>query len=89
MGGQLHSLLDVTIVYRETRHEFWDLLSGRIKKVVVRVTEREIPPEMATGDYENDEDFRKHFQAWVSELWEQKDQQIAEIYQQMNQTGAK
>ncbi len=79
MGGQLHAMLDVTIVYKESRHEFWDFLMGRVSKVVVRVTEREIPPEMATGDYENDPEFRAHFQAWVSELWAHKDQQIEEI----------
>lgn len=79
MGGQLHCMLDVTIVYREDRNEFWDFLMGRVTKVVVRVTEREIPPEMATGDYENDPEFRAHFQAWVSELWAHKDQQIDAI----------
>lgn len=79
MGGQLHAMLDVTIVYQQEKHEFWDFLFGRVKKVVVRVTEREIPDEMAQGDYENDPEFRAHFQAWVSDLWEQKDQQIAEI----------
>lgn len=79
MGGQLHSMLDVTIVYREEQHEFWDFLMGRVSKIVVRVTEREIPPEMAAGDYENDPEFRAHFQAWVSELWANKDQQIAQL----------
>ena len=84
MGGQLHSMLDVTIVYREPQHEFWDFLSGRVSKVVVRITEREIPAEMAMGDYENDPEFRAHFQRWVSELWANKDQQIAEIYKELN-----
>ena len=79
MGGQLHAMLDVTIVYDSDRNEFWDFLMGRVSKVVVRVTEREIPPEMALGDYENDPEFRAHFQAWVSELWANKDQQIAAI----------
>ena len=81
MGGQLHAMLDVTIVYQQEKHEFWDFLFGRVNKVVVRVTEREIPEEMAQGDYENDPEFRAHFQSWVSEIWGQKDQQIAEIYQ--------
>ncbi|MCG8672209.1 MAG: acyltransferase [Pseudomonadales bacterium] len=81
MGGQLHAMLDVTIVYQQEKHEFWDFLFGRVNKVVVRVTEREIPEEMAQGDYENHPEFRAHFQSWVSEIWGQKDQQIAEIYQ--------
>lgn len=79
MGGMLHSMLDVTIVYKENTFGFWDLMCGRVHHVMVRVTQREIPDEFATGDYENDAEFRERFQAWVSEIWLEKDALIGTL----------
>lgn len=82
MGGQLRSMLDVTIVYHDKTHGFWDLLCGRIQRVSVRVVERSIPDEFSKGDYENDEAFRAQFQAWVTQIWEEKDVLIASLKQE-------
>lgn len=79
MGGLLHSLLDVTIVYNEKTIGFWDLMCGRVRHVKVRVTQREIPAGFAEGDYENDAEFRERFQAWVSDLWLEKDALIGRL----------
>jgi 1-acyl-sn-glycerol-3-phosphate acyltransferase len=79
MGGLLHSMLDVTIVYKEGPFGFWDLMCGRVRHVIVRVKQREIPAEFATGDYENDAEFRERFQTWVSELWLEKDALIGQL----------
>lgn len=79
MGGLLHSMLDVTIVYNEKTIGFWDLMCGRVRSVKVRVTQREIPAEFAAGDYENDAEFRERFQAWVSDLWLEKDALIGSL----------
>src|SRR3546814_21162210 len=35
LGEQLHSLLDVTIVYPEGSRGFWDFLCGRVRHVIV------------------------------------------------------
>lgn len=80
MGGMLHSMLDVTIVYKENTIGFWDLMCGRVHHVMVRVTQREIPAEFATGDYENDAAFRERFQVWVADLWQEKDALIARLH---------
>jgi 1-acyl-sn-glycerol-3-phosphate acyltransferase len=79
MGGLLHSMLDVTIVYNEKTIGFWDLMCGRVHSVKVRVTQREIPAEFAAGDYENDAEFRERFQTWVSDLWLEKDALIGSL----------
>ncbi|CBL46501.1 Phospholipid/glycerol acyltransferase [gamma proteobacterium HdN1] len=79
MGGILHSMLDVTIVYGGNQFGFWDLMCGRVRKVTVQVTMREIPQTLGEGDYENDPVFREQFQAWVSDLWEEKDGLIDQI----------
>ena len=76
MGERFDALLDVTIVYPEGVPTFWDLLSGRVRQVVVRVRELEIPRDLLGGDYEGDPQFRARIQGWVQELWAEKDRRI-------------
>lgn len=82
MGGQLQSMLDVTIVYHDKDIGFWDLLCGRVHSLTVHVVERPIPAAFASGDYESDLAFRNEFQAWVNQLWQEKDSLITAIKQQ-------
>jgi len=79
MGERFDALLDVTIVYPEGVPSFWDLLSGRLNQVVVRVREREIPKDLLGGDYEGDPAFRARMQAFVHTMWAEKDARIEEI----------
>ncbi|WP_343578147.1 MULTISPECIES: acyltransferase [Pseudomonas] len=77
LGEQLDTLLDVTLVYpKGPRPGFWDLLCGRVPRVIVDIQAREIDPALWQGDYENDPEFRQYVQAWVSRLWEEKDARI-------------
>lgn len=80
MGEILHRVLDVTIVYPGGALSLWDLCCGRMRKVVVRVTVREIPDWMRSGDYQDDPEFRARFQAWISDAWARKDEQIAALH---------
>jgi 1-acyl-sn-glycerol-3-phosphate acyltransferase len=79
MGERFDALLDVTIVYPEGVPSFWDFLSGKVKQVVVRVRELEIPKDLLGGDYEGDPAFRARMQAWLHEIWTEKDLKIQEI----------
>src|SRR5512133_125417 len=79
MGERFDALLDVTIVYPEGVPSFWDFLSGKVKQVVVRVRELEIPKDLLVGDYEGDPAFRARMQAWLHEIWTEKDHRIEEI----------
>ncbi|PHV11585.1 acyltransferase [Chitinimonas sp. BJB300] len=82
MGEKFQSLLDVTVFYPEGAPSFWDLLSGRVKQIVVLVNEQPIPRDLMVGDYGGDAEFRARMQAWVQGLWQAKDQQLADLYQQ-------
>jgi 1-acyl-sn-glycerol-3-phosphate acyltransferase len=73
MGGMLHSLLDVTIAYRDRSPSLWDLCCGRLDRVVVHVRQRAIEDWMSAGDYLTDGEFRRRFQTWVAGLWHEKD----------------
>lgn len=73
LGESLEALLDITIIYPEGRQGFWQFLSGRLEKVVVRVEQRAIPPHLLHGDYQASESFREEFRQWVAGLWQEKD----------------
>ena len=77
MGGALRSIIDVTVCYPHGRPTVVDLFADRIPEVRVHVREREIPAELAGGDYEGDAAFRARFQSWINTLWAQKDAQLA------------
>lgn len=76
MGDKFQSLLDCTIIYPGGIPSFSDFMHGRIPKVVVRIREVPIPVKFSQGDYENDPEFKKEFQSWISDLWEYKDKEI-------------
>ena len=79
LGEKFHSLLDVTIVYPDGIPTFWDFLCGKVKKVIFRVSNVEIPSQFLNGDYEGDKEFQADFQKWVQDLWNDKDKQIAAL----------
>ncbi|MFN3581034.1 MAG: acyltransferase, partial [Pseudomonas sp.] len=87
MGQQLRSLVDITLHYPDGSPSFWQLMTGKVRKVVVHCKIRPIPPEFLGQDYQNDEAFRLAFQAWISGLWEEKDQLLAQLHQEHPPAG--
>lgn len=81
MGEMFTSILDVTIVYPDGHLSIWDLACGRLRHVIVDVRQRPVPPELLGGDYTNDPVFREQFQAWLHEIWCEKDALITRIKQ--------
>ena len=79
MGDKFHSLVDVTIVYPAGAPNFWQFLCGDTPRVVVRVRQLPIPAEFCAGDYAEDAAFRSTFQRWLSQLWQDKDEQIGAL----------
>ena len=76
MGEQLIALINVTIHYPDGRPDFWDLLCGRISRVVMRIDSQPLPPEFLGRSYDQDERYRLSFQEWVNELWNDKDEKL-------------
>ena len=84
LGPQLDALLDVTLVYPGQRAPgFWKLISGQVPKVIMDIRTRELDPALWAGDYQGDAEFRQYVQAWVSQLWEDKDTRIAELKREL------
>jgi hypothetical protein len=79
MGEHFDAILDVTIIYPDGPVELWGLLSGQLGRVVVDVKQRPIPREWLGADYAQDPAFRAAFQAWVQEIWAEKDALIGRV----------
>jgi 1-acyl-sn-glycerol-3-phosphate acyltransferase len=79
LGEHCHRLLDVTIVYPHGAPKFWQLLSGRVDDVIVRVQQREVPAELTQGNYGGDPQFRQRMQDWVNAMWADKDALIERL----------
>lgn len=73
MGEMLDAIIDVTLMYPRGRPTFGDLLCGRVREVHAQVQARPVPAALLHGDYQNDGEFRLHFQAWMNGLWAEKD----------------
>lgn len=82
MGEQLDAILDVTIAYPAGIPSTWNFLQGRIPEIRVDVVKRPLPDHLRHGDYSHDPDYRAAFQAWVSDLWAEKDMKMAELLEQ-------
>lgn len=79
MGEDFEALLDVTIAYPRGTPTFWDLLCGRMEEVVVRVRSRPIPPALASGGRDDPAAFRAGVQAWIGEMWAEKDRELDDL----------
>jgi len=80
MGDSMEKILDVTIVYQGKGPSLWYYLTGRIPKIIVDVQVRDIDKSLI-GDYQNDREFRTHFQAWLNQHWQEKDALIHKLSQ--------
>jgi 1-acyl-sn-glycerol-3-phosphate acyltransferase len=79
LGGKFDALLDVTIVFPGGPPTFWDLMTGRVSRVVVDVHRRAIPADLTTSDYVGDPAMRQRMQDWVNTLWREKDALIESL----------
>lgn len=79
LGSQFDKQLNVTLCYPDNHtRPFYDMLSGRLTRIVVRINLVPIGEELH-GDYVNDKNFKRGFQRWLNGLWEEKDRQLTDI----------
>ncbi len=79
MGERFQALVDVTLFYPGGAPTFADLLGGKLHEVVVVIRELAIPPNLLGGDYASDPEYRSRVQAWVHDLWTEKDRLLEQL----------
>lgn len=87
VANELHDKLDgivnVTVVYDKEVMSFWDFACGRFKNVIVRYEVLD-KADVPLGDYYQDRLYRKRFQSWLNQLWEEKDKLIDQFKETVN-----
>ena len=79
MGEEITQVLDVVIDYPNHHSpSFWDMMTGKIDKVIVRAELIDIPLEVR-GNYIQSSQQRKTVQRWVNGLWQNKDAKLSEM----------
>ncbi len=83
LADELDALIDVTIIYPQTTTTnlsptFWQFLTGGITEIIVKAKRVEIPKELLGRNFRTDRDFRSELEAWVDQLWRDKDQLISD-----------
>jgi len=81
MGDCLSGILDVTIVYPDNDPDalIWQLLQGKIPRIIVRVRLLPVPEDVVGKDYWADSDFKQRMQNWVNRIWQDKEMLINSI----------
>lgn len=83
LDGQIRHVLDVTVVYPgQSVPGFWQLVTGQVPLVVVDVKHRVLDDALLQGNFEEDPEYRKRFQAWALALWEEKDRNVHRILEE-------
>lgn len=83
LADELDALIDTTIIYPQTTSTglmptFWQLLTGDIPEIIVKAERRDIPAELLGRNFRTDHGFRRELEAWVDQLWRDKDDLISD-----------
>lgn len=80
MGEQFAGVLDVTIVYRPSRHPIvWSFLIGEQTDLSLHINVLPLPEDLLRGDYQGDTAYRERFHEWLNALWQRKDARIERL----------
>ena len=79
LAEPLDGMIDVTISYagNAAAPTLWQLVTGRVSKIIVRAELRAIPAELRGRNFREDPDFRQALQAWMGNIWREKDELIS------------
>lgn len=76
----LKQWLDISLHYSNDSPTLWDFLCGRIATLQVRSELLSITDDLR-GDFQQDRNFRRHFQQFLRQRWQLKDQWLSKIGQ--------
>jgi len=76
-GKALDGMIDVTIVYPGGTPDFWQLVSGQVRKISMQVRLRPIPDDVSGLDFREDSVAKRRLKEWVNDIWEEKDKNIS------------
>ena len=76
---QVNTLVDFTVMYSSEKRSTWDFLCGDLSKAKVVAKTYALPENLKNRSFEEEEDYRKDFQAFVDAIWLEKQETIKEL----------
>jgi len=76
---QVNTLVDFTVVYATEKRSTWDFLCGELSKAKVIAKTYALPESLKNRSFEEEEDYRKDFQAFVDAIWLEKQEMIKDL----------
>jgi len=73
---QVNTLVDFTVVYATEKRSTWDFLCGELSKAKVVTKTYTLPENLKNRSFEEEDDYRKDFQAFVDAIWLEKQETI-------------
>jgi len=87
LGDKIDALVDMTIVYPDGIPGYGEFWLGEVPRIAVNLRKIEIPDWVLGGNYEDDAEYRARFQKWIDQIWTEKDQLIAQMQQNFDQSA--
>lgn len=81
LGEQLDGVVDVTISYLRPGVTFWEFITNRVGRVVVRARLIEVPAQFVTEPITEPGPAREAFKIWIESLWREKDELLDQLAQ--------
>lgn len=72
-GDQLDAMYDVTLAYPNRDVTFWDFITNRVPRIVIRARKLAVTPELIDPAITQPGPERERFKAWIDGVWREKD----------------
>src|SRR5438270_1701528 len=79
LGDQLDGVFDVTLAYPGREVTFWQFVSGRVSKIVVRVRPVDVPAEFFAAAINEPGAARDRCKYWIDSIWREKDRLLSSL----------
>ena len=76
---QVNSLIDFTVVYKSNRRSTWDFLCGEMSQAKVKARIYDIPEDLKSETFEQEQEYRKKFKLFIERIWKEKDSVFSEL----------
>ena len=76
---QVNTLVDFTVVYSTEKRSTWDFLCGNLNKAKVVAKTYTLPENLKNRSFEEEDDYRKDFQAFIDVIWLEKQETIKDL----------
>jgi 1-acyl-sn-glycerol-3-phosphate acyltransferase len=83
MGDLLDATFDVTLAYPHGDVSFWQFVTNRVPRIVVRARRVEIPEDFYDEAVTRPGPVRDRFKEWVDQLWREKDALIDDMVDEL------